>query len=88
MIGGKMKKYILLVTCILGVTLTWAKPDVDFKSFNKSVNENIDQTIQDNPQMYETAPIGRKPASVNYIEPESTDKLDAIDEHADSHIKW
>jgi hypothetical protein len=87
-IGGNMKNYILILTCIAGTAMSWAKPDINFKSFNKTVNHNIDQTIQDNPQMYETKPISRRPASVKFIEPESTDKLDAIEEQADSHISW
>ncbi len=88
MTGGIKMKFILLFICLLSATSLWGKPGVDFKSFSKSVNQNIDQTIQNNPQLYETRPVNREPASLKKIDDESTEKLDAIDEHADSHMAW
>lgn len=83
-----MKLFFVLILSFLTFT-AFAKRDVDFQSFSQKMNQNIDKTVQDNPQMYETKPIkNRKPASVKQIDDESTEKLDAIDDHADSHMSW
>jgi hypothetical protein len=81
-------KLLLVFTFLFGSFSLFAKKDIDFKSFNKQVNKNIDEVIQENPQLYETKELVRKPASVELVEPESTDKLDEIQEQADSHMGW
>ena len=84
-----MKSFIFSIILIAsGITL--AKKAVDFKTFNKAVGENISDTIESNPQMYETKPLDRKPASVEQVDPvlKSTDKLDEVVEQADTHTSW
>ncbi len=68
----------------------FAKNDANFKNFNKKMNQNIDEVLEQNPHLYETKPIGgRQPASVHMIDAEdSTDKLDDVVEQADTHTSW
>ena len=92
-IGGPMK-VILFSTILIFSSVSFAKSKANFKSFNKAVSENISETIDQNPQMYETKPLNRGPASAspaiiqNDSEMKSTDKLDAVEEQADTHISW
>lgn len=82
-------KILSILTCIFTLTSLYARPDSKLKTFNKEFSQQMNKVIEENPQMYETKPIGRAPASVvNIIEPEATEKLDAIEEHADSHMGW
>ncbi len=82
---------VLLIAFILAFsTVLLAKRDVDFDSFNKEMMENIQEVIDENPQMYETRPVGRKPASVEPVDEEEniTEKLDEVNEQADGVGTW
>jgi hypothetical protein len=79
--------FIALFTILFSLNLL-AKKDVSLKSFNKEMQKNMNEVIQDNPQMYETKPIrmNRAPASVSPVE--TTQKLDEVEEQADSPKDW
>ncbi len=70
--------------------MVFARRDVDLKTFSKKMNHNIDWVLEDNPEVYETKPIHRGPASVTPVENEekNRDKLDEIEEQANTHTKW
>lgn len=66
-------KLLVFGLIILSAT-SYARRDVDMKSFNESMLENIDKTLKDNPQVYErNKDITRKPASVK---PENHEKIE------------
>ena len=87
-------KAIIFSLIFIGSGLTLAKKAVDLRSFNEAVGEDISEVISENPQMYETKEINRKPASKskqfneNINDLSGTDKLDAVDEQANTHTSW
>lgn len=81
-------RFLLFISLLVCSSSGFSKSEANFKSFNKEMNKHLDEVIEENPQMYETKSMERKPASVKKVEPESTEKLDAIDEHADTHMGW
>ncbi len=63
----------------------------DLSAFNEKMNINIEEVIKDNPQLYEknnSKRSGRMPASVTPDKFRSIDKLDQIEEQADTHNSW
>ena len=69
--------------------LGFSRPDIEFKNFQEKLNSNMHEVLEENPQMYEKKDIHRKPASVErYEEDKTIDKLDGIDEQADTHLSW
>lgn len=71
-------KWIAVVALIFTSIIAMAKTDMDFKTFNKKMNENIQHVLKENPHLYETKDIYRKPASA--IEAvEHNEKLDEIE---------
>lgn len=83
-------KYLFLALSILITYSAFAKEAGSLKDFNKAVGENISDVLSENPQMYETKPVGRKPASVNrpIQDAKSVEKLDEVIEQADTHTSW
>ncbi|MBT4791707.1 MAG: hypothetical protein HON90_09065 [Halobacteriovoraceae bacterium] len=80
-------KLLFITTILILTTLVMAKDSL--KEFSQSMDKNIQSVVKDNPQMYETKSFsGRKPASVESTEESSTDKLDAVEEQADTHQSW
>lgn len=80
-------KILLVLSTLLSMNLM-AKKSVDLGIFNKEINKNMNEVIQDNPQLYETKPVrmNRAPASVSPVE--TTEKLDKFEEQADGHKDW
>mgnify|MGYP001303290831 CR=1 FL=1 len=74
--------------CFMLVSSVSYAKNVDFTQFNSRMNENLNEVIEDNPQMYETKSLGRTPASVTPVKETSTDKLDNVDEQANTHNDW
>lgn len=61
-----MKKLILILG-LLNFNIVLAQENFKMKEFNQKLHQDIDQVLENNPQMYETKPIvkkGRGPASV------------------------
>jgi len=81
-------KLILPAMMLLACTFAYAKKDRQFKNFNKEMMENISTVLKDNPELYETKDIHRKPASVSPVEEVTTEKLDQIEEQADGRKSW
>ena len=88
-VGGAMKVFLLLFLSAL-VSVSFAKNDADFKNFNKKMTQKIQQVLDENPHLYETKPINRGPASVqpSAQNEEPIQKLDDVEEQADTHINW
>ena len=83
-----MNKF-LLACLFLCVSYTGLTKEVDLQQFNQQLHKNMQQVIEDNPQMYETRKPGRAPASVTPVIPESpTEQLDEVEEQADTHTSW
>ena len=82
-----MKKLLLLV-CLVFSTVLIARTDIDLSSFNKHMLQNIDEVIEDNPEIYETKNPGRVPASTKPVEIDTTDKLDKFLEQANGQKAW
>jgi len=76
-----MAKLFILVSLFILSSIAFAKRDVDMKSFNKDLLQNMDAVLKENPQDYETRPI-RKPASVT---PE-IEKEESIEEKNQKNI--
>ena len=84
-----MKKLIVLL-CLIFSTVLIARNDVDFSSFNKEMIHNMDEVIEDNPEIYETKNPGRVPASVkpNEVDIDTTEKLDKFQEQVSGPKSW
>jgi len=82
-----MKKFIVLL-CLIFSSVLIARNDVDLSSFNKEMQQNMDEVIQDNPQIYETRNPGRTPASVEATEIDTTEQLDEFQEQASGQKSW
>lgn len=81
-----MKMIILLSLLTLSLTI-WARNDIDLSSFNKEVSKNMQEVLDENPQIYEKRAPGRAPASIGGVneEPDNktrTEGLDQFDEQA------
>lgn len=63
-------KYFILILTLCSAT-AFSKGVIDF---NKELNQNIEQTLKDNPEVYETRKINRGPASVFPAEVEEFEK--------------
>lgn len=87
-------KVLIFSIILIGSEVTFAKKQVDLESFNKAVGQNINEVLEENPQIYEVKPGGRHPASVNNrkrevpAEIENIEKLDSIDEQVNTHTSW
>ena len=84
-----MKFIIIFTLSTFGIV--FAKESVDFNKFNKEMMKDITNVLHDNPELYETKPINRKPASVEEIHKkknETTEKLDRFSEQADGVKSW
>ena len=82
-----MKKLLLLI-CLVFSTVLIARTDIDLSSFNKHMLQNIDEVIEDNPEIYETKNPGRVPASTKAVEIDTADKLDEFQEQASGQKSW
>ena len=80
-------KYFIILSLIIS-SIAFAKRDVDLGAFSMEFNKNIDEVLEDNPEVYETKPvqIKRGPASVTPIE--TIEKLDQVEEQADGFKDW
>ena len=84
-----MAKLFLSIFCFSLPLIGLARPDIEFKNFQEKLNSNMQEVLEENPQMYEKKDIHRKPASVEKFEEDKTiNKLDGIDEQADTHLSW
>lgn len=90
-----MKKYAILVLCLLFSTFLLARNDIDLSTFNKHMMENMDEVIEHNPEIYEKESKGRKPASVETEKPsekydpkKATEKLDIHEYQTDGGDSW
>lgn len=62
-------KLLVIVISLISVSMLYAKRDVDMKAFNEVMIQNIDETLKDNPQVYEKDDkVLRKPASVESVD--------------------
>lgn len=79
-----MKRFLTLALLILCNSTFAQSKDVDLKGFNKDLNRNIYDTLDNNPQMYEKKPIRRGPASIAEPIPveQTNEKLDEFDRQA------
>lgn len=77
----------LLSIFVLGTSFSFAKKAPDFKEVHSKVNAEFYDKLQENPQMYETKPIVRKPASVQPVR-KNIEKIDEIEMQADTHTNW
>ncbi|MAZ48478.1 MAG: hypothetical protein CME65_07940 [Halobacteriovoraceae bacterium] len=78
-----MKLLILILTIVVSLSI-WARNDIDLSSFNKEVSKNMQEVLDENPQIYEKGSPGRSPASITE-EPDNkirTEGLDNFDEQA------
>ena len=82
-----MKKLLLLI-CLVFSTVLIARTDIDLSSFNKHMIQNMNEVIEDNPEIYETKNPGRVPASTKAVEIDTTDKLDEFQEQANGQKSW
>lgn len=58
-------KLLVLGLLLISASTLYAKRDVDMRNFNQVMIQNIDKTLKDNPQVYETnEQMHRKPASI------------------------
>jgi hypothetical protein len=76
-----MKWVLLCLIAILSVSI-WARNDIDLSSFNKEMVKNIQEVLDENPQLYETKDPIRKPASVEPAHKVTTENLDDFEEQA------
>jgi hypothetical protein len=83
-----MKYLFLLFICLAFSTALMARTDIDLSSFNKQLIENMNEVIEDNPEIYEAQNPGRVPASVKPVEIDTTDKLDNFQEQANGQKSW
>lgn len=80
-------KTALFFVVFLSALFSFARQAVDFKQIHSQAHQEMDKVLQDNPQVYETKPIMRKPASAKPVRG-TTEKLDEIERQADTHISW
>ncbi len=66
----------------------------EFEKFNQEMNQNIEQVVEDNPQLYETEPLEAKPKKAldedeSLIQEEQNiENLDEIDEQGNTSTFW
>jgi hypothetical protein len=82
-----MKTIIILSLLSFSLTVL-AKDSVNFKKFNKSFTENMDEVLADNPEVYEVKKLHRGPASVTKVKAEGLDKFDNFEEQAFGKKSW
>lgn len=76
-----MKALIILCLILLSVSI-WARNDIDLSSFNKEFTKNMQEVLDENPQLYEKN-SGRSPASIEEVDNKTrTEQLDNFDEQA------
>lgn len=84
-----MKTIIILSLLSFSFSLFAAKDSVNFKKFNQSFSENMDEVLSDNPEVYESSKFqGRIPASIVEVKPENQEKLDHFEEQAFGKKSW
>lgn len=76
-----MKKLLMLILVLVSLSL-WARNDIDLSSFNKEIMKNMQEVLDENPQIYEKNNVGRSPASINETNVERTEQLDNFEEQA------
>jgi hypothetical protein len=74
-----MKTILVFFVFMLSVSL-WARNDIDLSSFNKEFSRNMQEVLDDNPQIYEKK--GRAPASIESDTKKVSEQLDDFDEQA------
>mgnify|MGYP003682945181 FL=1 len=85
-----MKLILPAIVLLASSTMAFAKSEQKFNKFNKQMMNNISTVLKDNPELYETKSISRKPASVSptELQKDTTQKLDKFDEQADGTKSW
>ena len=84
----------VLITTSLVSMVSFAKRDVDMKSFNQSMQESMYHLTDENPEKFEKQNSGRFPASISPVEAENknlenkSNKIDEIDDQAAGTKKW
>ena len=84
-----MKTVIILSILSFSFSVLAAKDSVNFKKFNQSFSENMDEVLSDNPEVYEVKDFkGRTPASVMDVFSEEREKMDHFEEQAFGKKSW
>lgn len=85
-------KLLIITTLLISFHIFGKEPS--FKDFNKTLNQDIEMTLQNNPQLYETKPA-RMPASVSddvilyeKSKENKKEKLDVFDSQQNGNIDW
>lgn len=85
-------KLLIITTLMISFHIFGKEPS--FKDFNKTLNQDIETTLQDNPQLYETKPM-RMPASVSddvilhkKAKESKKEHLDVFDPQQNGNIDW